>query len=105
MHEAGFADFTGDVRSTYLANTSVMGLEQADVVLLIGTNPRVESPVYNARIRKVTLDGAQVCAVVMCFLQLLNHLLTRQNYLLTGTVDDVGRNGVRDCCLSLHTVS
>ncbi|MEW5303975.1 MAG: hypothetical protein WDW38_003229 [Sanguina aurantia] len=60
VHEAGFADFTGDVRSTYLANTSVMGLEQADVVLLIGTNPRLESPVYNARIRKVTLDGAQV---------------------------------------------
>jgi hypothetical protein len=48
------------VRSTYLANTTVAGLEAADVILLIGTNPRVESPVYNARIRKTWYDGAQV---------------------------------------------
>lgn len=62
MHEGGFPDMSADVRSTYLANTGVMGLEQSDVVLLIGTNPRVESPVYNARIRKAWLDGTQVCA-------------------------------------------
>lgn len=56
------ASFTpaGDIRSTYVANTTVMGLEQADVILLVGTNPRVESPVYNARIRKSWYDGAQV---------------------------------------------
>jgi hypothetical protein len=53
-----------DVRSTYLANTTVMGFEQADVVLLIGTNPRRESPVFNSRLRKAFLDGAQVCACV-----------------------------------------
>jgi NADH dehydrogenase (ubiquinone) Fe-S protein 1 len=49
-----------DIRSTYLANTTVQGLEVADVILLIGTNPRIECPVYNARIRKSWLDGAQV---------------------------------------------
>lgn len=49
-----------DIRSTYVANTTVAGIEQADVILLIGTNPRVESPVYNARIRKSWYDGAQV---------------------------------------------
>jgi NADH dehydrogenase/NADH:ubiquinone oxidoreductase subunit G len=51
-----------DVRSTYLANTTVAGLEAADVILLIGTNPRLESPVYNARLRKTWYDGAQVRA-------------------------------------------
>lgn len=59
-HEGGFPDMPADVRSTYLANTTVAGLEAADVILLIGTNPRIESPVYNARIRKSWLDGAQV---------------------------------------------
>lgn len=43
-----------------MANTTVAGIESADVVLLIGTNPRVESPVYNARLRKSWYDGAQV---------------------------------------------
>lgn len=51
---------TADIRSTYVANTSIMGIESADAILLIGTNPRVESPVYNARIRKSWYDGAQV---------------------------------------------
>ncbi len=30
------------------------------MVLLIGTNPRWESPVFNARLRKVTLDGTAI---------------------------------------------
>lgn len=59
-HEGGFPELSADVRSTYIANTTVSGLDEADVILLIGTNPRVESPVYNARIRKSWLDGAQV---------------------------------------------
>jgi hypothetical protein len=50
-----------DIRSTYVANTTVLGIESADAILLIGTNPRAESPVYNARIRKSWYDGAQVC--------------------------------------------
>eukprot|EP00967_Tisochrysis_lutea_P058301 scaffold74102_cov18-Tisochrysis_lutea.AAC.1 len=48
-----------DVRSTYLANTTVMGFEQADAILLVGTNPRHESPVFNSRLRKAFLDGAE----------------------------------------------
>ena len=39
-------------RATYLFNATVEGIEQADAVLLIGTNPRVEAPVLNARILK-----------------------------------------------------
>uniref|UniRef100_A0A7S2QTI8 NADH dehydrogenase subunit 11 n=1 Tax=Chlamydomonas chlamydogama TaxID=225041 RepID=A0A7S2QTI8_9CHLO len=60
VHEDGVNDFNTDVRSTYIANTTVAGIEQADVILLIGSNPRVESPVFNARLRKTWLDGAQV---------------------------------------------
>lgn len=41
-----------DMRSNYLLNSTIAGIEEADVVLLIGTNPRYEAPVLNARIRK-----------------------------------------------------
>ena len=47
--DSGCPELDADVRSTYLANTTVAGIEQADVILLIGTNPRLEAPVYNAR--------------------------------------------------------
>ena len=39
-------------RATYLFNATVEGIEQADAILLIGTNPRAEAPVLNARILK-----------------------------------------------------
>ncbi len=43
------------VRERYLMNPTFMGVEEADALLLIGTNPRVEAPVWNARIRKAWL--------------------------------------------------
>ncbi len=39
-------------RQAYLFNTSISGIEAADAALLIGTNPRWEAPVLNARLRK-----------------------------------------------------
>ncbi len=39
-------------RQGWLFNTSIAGIEQADAILLIGTNPRFEAPLINARIRK-----------------------------------------------------
>ena len=39
-------------RATYLFNSSIEGIEHADAVLLIGTNPRTEASILNARIRK-----------------------------------------------------
>lgn len=39
-------------RCCYLFNTTIEGIEQADFCLLIGTNPRWEAPLINARIRK-----------------------------------------------------
>ncbi len=42
-------------RASYLFNTTIEGIEQADCVLLIGTNPRWEAPLVNARLRKAYL--------------------------------------------------
>lgn len=44
-----------DVRSNYLFNSTIEGVEEADQILLVGTNPRHEAAVLNARIRKVWL--------------------------------------------------
>ena len=41
-----------DLRANYLLNDRLTGVESADVILLVGTNPRYEAPVFNARIRK-----------------------------------------------------
>ena len=43
------------VREKYVLNPTLMGVEEADAILLIGTNPRVEAAVWNARIRKAWL--------------------------------------------------
>lgn len=45
-------------RSHYLFNTTISGIEQADTCLLIGTHPRYEAPLINARLRKRYLSGA-----------------------------------------------
>lgn len=47
----------GDVRSSYIMNSKIKGVENADAVLLIGCDIRKESPVLNARIRKNVLKG------------------------------------------------
>lgn len=41
-------------RSNYLFNSRIQGVEDADAILLVGVNPRVEAPVLNARILKAT---------------------------------------------------
>ena len=45
------------VRAGYLFNTTIAGIEDADVCLLIGSNPRWEAPLINARLRKRWLTG------------------------------------------------
>ncbi len=44
-------------RENYLFNTTINGIEDADFILLIGTNPRFESTILNARIRKAYLNN------------------------------------------------
>ncbi|XP_029462187.1 NADH-ubiquinone oxidoreductase 75 kDa subunit, mitochondrial isoform X2 [Rhinatrema bivittatum] len=53
-----------DLRSSYLLNSRIAGVEEADVLLLVGTNPRFEAPLFNARIRKSWLHNDLRVAVV-----------------------------------------
>jgi len=39
-------------RASYLFNATIAGIEQADALLIVGSNPRREAAVLNARIRK-----------------------------------------------------
>ncbi|MDP6709391.1 MAG: molybdopterin-dependent oxidoreductase, partial [Alphaproteobacteria bacterium] len=54
----------GDTRAGYLFNTTIAGIEDADALLLIGTNPRLEASLVNARIRKRWLLGGLAIGVV-----------------------------------------
>ena len=47
-------------RSAYVGTATIEDLDEAEFVLLIGTNPREEAPVLNARLRKAWLNGAQI---------------------------------------------
>jgi len=44
-------------------NSTLNGIETADAILLIGTNPRWEAPLVNTRIRKAIKHGAKVFAI------------------------------------------
>src|SRR3954465_11243771 len=44
-------------RDFYTFNSGIAGIEEADALLIIGSNPRTESPVINARIRKRVVAG------------------------------------------------
>ncbi|MGH7016577.1 MAG: molybdopterin-dependent oxidoreductase, partial [Caulobacteraceae bacterium] len=44
-------------RQSWLFNSTLAGLERSDAVLLVGTNPRLEASVLNARLRKMWLAG------------------------------------------------
>ncbi|WP_295563936.1 NADH-quinone oxidoreductase subunit NuoG [uncultured Sphingomonas sp.] len=44
-------------------NTTIAGVEQADAILLVGTNLRWEAPLINTRIRKAIKKGAKVFAI------------------------------------------
>ena len=39
-------------RMNYIFNSSINGIEDSDFILLVGTNPRLEATILNARIRK-----------------------------------------------------
>lgn len=51
-------------RSSYLFNSTVEAIDNADAILLIGTNPRLESPVLNSRIRRRWRNGGLSVGVV-----------------------------------------
>ena len=41
-----------DTRSNYIFNSKINGIEESDLILLVGTNPRLEATILNSRIRK-----------------------------------------------------
>jgi NADH-quinone oxidoreductase subunit G len=47
-------------RSAYVGTAAIEDIDDARYIMLIGTNPRVEAPVLNARIRKAWTRGANV---------------------------------------------
>jgi len=51
------ADYDVSSRGGYIMNAGIAGIDDADAILLIGTNPRTEAAVINARIRKRWLCG------------------------------------------------
>lgn len=53
-----------DLRSNYLLNSRIAGIEECDLLLLVGTNPRYEAPLFNARIRKSWLHNELQVAMV-----------------------------------------
>ena len=44
-------------RASYLFNSTIAGIDKADAIVLVGTNPRLEAPILNARIRKRWRQG------------------------------------------------
>ena len=51
-------------RASYIFNSTIAGIEDADALLIVGANPRWEAPVLNARIRKRYLMGKFPIAAV-----------------------------------------
>jgi len=51
-------------RASYIFNPTIAGIEQADALLIVGSNPRKEAAVLNARIRKRWRTGALKIGVI-----------------------------------------
>lgn len=49
-----------DIRSNYIFNSTIDGIEEADQILIIGSNPRHEAAVLNSRIRGRWLESDDV---------------------------------------------
>ena len=47
-------------RSGYAGTAAIAGIDTSEQIILVGTNPRVEMPVLNARIRMAWLEGTRV---------------------------------------------
>uniref|UniRef100_F1KVL1 NADH-ubiquinone oxidoreductase 75 kDa subunit, mitochondrial n=1 Tax=Ascaris suum TaxID=6253 RepID=F1KVL1_ASCSU len=64
--EESFPNANGgsDLRSNYIMNDGMVAVEEADVLLLVGTNPRYEAPIFNARIRKAYIHSEMEVAVI-----------------------------------------
>lgn len=56
--------FNADFRNQYLMNSRVSGIDETDMLILVGCNPKSENPVLNARIKKaVSVNGLEVYVI------------------------------------------
>ena len=53
-------------KASYIFNSSIAGIEDADACLIIGANPRKDAPILNARIRKRFLSNELKIATIGC---------------------------------------
>ena len=75
------APFQAGAPASWRFNSTVMGIDEADALLLVGVNPRLEAPVLNARIRKRYMTGKLKIARI------------GEAYDLTYPVSDLGGGG------------
>lgn len=52
------------IRASYIFNSSIEAIDEADAILIIGANPRYEASVLNARIRRSVIDRKVPVAVI-----------------------------------------
>lgn len=64
--EATFSQVGGgsDLRSNYIMNAGLEGIDKSDAVLIVGTNTRYEAPVFNSRIRRCHMHNALKVGVI-----------------------------------------
>lgn len=56
--------FNADFRNQYLMNSRITGIDETDLLVLVGCNPKYENPVLNARIKKaVAVNGLEVVVI------------------------------------------
>jgi NADH-quinone oxidoreductase subunit G len=84
-------------RDFYLFNSGIAGVDEADAILLIGTNPRHEAPVLNARIRKRWLQAGVPVAVIGA----AANLTYPAEMLGEGPVGPAGLLGAKDAFLDV----
>jgi NADH-quinone oxidoreductase subunit G len=58
------AALSADCRAGYIFNSTIAGIDEADAILIVGSNPRIEAPVLNARIRKRWLNAGIPVGVI-----------------------------------------
>ena len=58
------AKLTAGARAGYTFNTTIAGIEDADACLIVGSNPRLEAPIINARLRKRMVEGGFKVGIV-----------------------------------------
>jgi len=68
-------------RGTYLFNTTIAGIENTDLILLIATNPRHEAPLVNARIRKRYLRSGHAAPLEIAMIGPVTDLTYPYNHL------------------------